>query len=167
MAGVESSCEDAAGYRAVPLSSFGHICGLRALLTFGDFEFHLITFLQAFVSLRTDRAVMNEDVRTIRTTDKSVSLSVIEPLHSPFQTFHEGPSFCTSLMGAKDVPAITKMHFGAPKVGCQDNEWVLSGAFWRTGKNDNFGRKSPCRLEFHAPELDAHLRRFFLSRRVM
>jgi hypothetical protein len=70
------------------LHCLSHIRGLRAFLTFGDFEFHLVSLLQALVTLRTDRAVMNKHVRPICAADEPVSFSVIEPLDGSFQTVH-------------------------------------------------------------------------------
>ena len=82
------------------LRSLAHVRCLRALLTFGDFELHLIAFLQALVSLGSDCAVVNKYVWPIRTSDEPVPLGVIEPLNGSFQAFHVPPAFCTSLRGA-------------------------------------------------------------------
>jgi len=64
---------------------------LRAFLTLSDFELDLIAFLQAFVSFGGDGTVVNKDIRPVRPPDEPVSLRVIEPLHRPFQSFHENP----------------------------------------------------------------------------
>src|SRR5215469_6937437 len=107
------------GVVAVRLSCLGHICSLRAFLTFGDLKLHLVPLLQAFVSLGTDRAVVNEDVRPIRAPDEAVSLGIIEPLDGSLQTFHVSPLFPHVLNGGKDVPAVVRMHFGTRKISCQ------------------------------------------------
>jgi hypothetical protein len=79
------------------LRRFHDVCRLRTLLSLGDLEFDLIPFLQALVTLRIDRAVMNKDIRSIRTTDEAVPFSVIKPLHGAFQAFHE-PLFLHALL---------------------------------------------------------------------
>jgi hypothetical protein len=93
-----------------PLGSLGYVRGLRSFLAFGDFELYLITFLQAFVALRSDRAVMNKYVWPICSSDEPVSLCIVEPLDGSFQTFHEPPSFCTSLMGGKGRAPVKVLH---------------------------------------------------------
>ena len=69
-------------------SSLHYVGSLRSFLTFGDFELHLVAFLQALISLTANGAVMNEYVWPIVTADKAVSLRVIEPLDRSFQSFH-------------------------------------------------------------------------------
>ncbi len=71
------------------LGCFHDVCGLRTLLALGDFELHLVPFLQALVALRTDRAVMYKNIRAICAPNEPVPLGVIEPLYGPFQSFHE------------------------------------------------------------------------------
>ena len=104
------------------LLSLDYICRLRAFLAFGDLEFHLITFLQTLVSLRTDRAVMNKYVWSICAPDEPVPFRVIEPLYGSMQTFHLEPLFCTSpVRGLRTCPQSDRMHFGAGGVGCQED----------------------------------------------
>ena len=91
---------------SLTLRGLSHIRCLRSLLAFGDLELYLITFLQAFIALRADSAVMNKNIRPIRAADKAVTLSVVEPLYGSFQTFHESPHFPHVLKGAKDAPAV-------------------------------------------------------------
>ena len=87
--------------------SLGYVRRLRAFLALGDFELHRIAFLQAFVSLRGDGAVVNKYIWSIRAPNEPVSFRVIEPLYGSFQTFHLPPTFRTSVMGGpKDVPAV-------------------------------------------------------------
>jgi len=57
----------------------------------GDLEFYLITLLQAFVTFGSYRAVMHENIGATITSNKAVTLSIIEPLHRTFQTFHLTP----------------------------------------------------------------------------
>ena len=78
----------------VPMTLLGCLAdvrGLRPLLSFGDFELHRVAFLQAFVSLGCNRAVMNKNVRAIRAPDKAIAFRVIEPLDGSFQAFHAAP----------------------------------------------------------------------------
>src|ERR1700723_1700692 len=79
--------------------SFGHVRRLRPFLPLGDFELHRIAFLQALVSLGTDRAVVDEDIRPIRPTDEAISLGVVEPLDGSFQSFHVPPLSARPLFG--------------------------------------------------------------------
>ena len=105
------------------LARFSYVRRLRSFLALGDFELHRVAFLQALISLRTNRAVVNENVWPIRAPNEPVPLGVIEPLNGSFQSFHVPPFFCTSLLGApKDVPAVNRMHFGTLGVGCQVND---------------------------------------------
>src|ERR1700758_152259 len=60
--------------RPHPLRSLGHVRSLRAFLTFSDFEFHLVAFLQAFIPLGGNRAVMHKNIRAIRAPDEPVPL---------------------------------------------------------------------------------------------
>jgi hypothetical protein len=63
--------------------------------------------LQTLVTLRSNRAVVNKDIRSIRAPDESVSLGVMEPLDGSFQTFRVPPSFRRPLSGGvKDEPAV-------------------------------------------------------------
>jgi len=73
------------------LSSFRNIRRLRSFWPLGYFEFNLITFLQALVSLRGNSAVVDEYIRAVFPSDKTVSLGIVEPLYRTFQTFHLRP----------------------------------------------------------------------------
>lgn len=70
------------------LGALAHIGRLRPLLSLGDFELYLITFLKAFIPLGCDGAVVNKNVGTIRTSDEPVAFCVIEPL---YRAFHLSP----------------------------------------------------------------------------
>ena len=80
-------------------SALGNVGGLRSFLTLGDLKLHLVAFLQAFVPLRTDRAVMYKNIRAIRAANEPVTFRVIEPLHGSFQAFHVPPAFRTPFTG--------------------------------------------------------------------
>ena len=79
-------------------SNLAYVRRLRTFLALGDFELHLVAFLQTLVSLGGDRAIVNENIGAICATDKPVAFCVIEPLDGSFQTFHVPPSFCTSFL---------------------------------------------------------------------
>ena len=85
--------------------ALGNVCRLWSLLSFGDFELHRVAFLQAFVALGGDGAVMYKNVGTIRAPDEPVAFCVIEPLDGAFQTFHVPPLSARPSRGAPDVPA--------------------------------------------------------------
>jgi hypothetical protein len=70
---------------------------LRPFLTLGDFEFHSVTFLQALIAVGSNRAVMHKDIRSIFTSDESVALRIVKPLHRTFQSFHVRPLRQSSL----------------------------------------------------------------------
>jgi hypothetical protein len=70
------------------LSYFSYVSSLRTFLALRDLEFNLITFLEAFVTFRDDRAVMHKNIGSILSPDETVTLSVIEPLNCTFHTFH-------------------------------------------------------------------------------
>ncbi len=77
---------------SLSLRSFGDVCGLRPFCTLGYLKLHLIAFLKTFVAFRSDRAVMDEDIRAaIVASYEAVTFCVIEPLHRTFQTFHLRP----------------------------------------------------------------------------
>jgi hypothetical protein len=61
---------------------------LGAFLALNNVEFHIVPFLEALVTIQLDRAVMNEHVWPIVTTNEAVSLRVIEPLHFAFVLSH-------------------------------------------------------------------------------
>jgi hypothetical protein len=69
-------------------SVLSNICSLRSLLPFSNFELDGIALLQALVAFGSNRAVMHKNVGTIRASDESVALCVIEPLYCSFQSFH-------------------------------------------------------------------------------
>src|ERR1700747_1305599 len=59
---VQCFAQDSVLMHSLKSGGLGYVCGLRALLAFGDFELDFVAFLQAFVALGRDRAVMNKDV---------------------------------------------------------------------------------------------------------
>src|SRR5579862_7048916 len=103
------------------LCRLDYVCSLRAFLAFGDLELNLIAFLQTLVSLGSNRAVVNKDVRPIRTTDKAVYLRIIEPLNGSFQSFHEPLFLHIRLRGQPDVPAVLRCILEGRVLWCQEN----------------------------------------------
>jgi hypothetical protein len=55
--------------------------GLRPLLTLGDLELDALILLEAAVAVGLDRAVVDEDVRSVVDLDEAVALFAVEPLH--------------------------------------------------------------------------------------
>src|SRR5215510_9431779 len=105
---------------------FGNVRGLRPFLALRDLELHDISFLQAFVALRGDSAVMHEHIGSTIAPDEAVTFRVVKPFHRTFQTFHVRPlrqaSFTKSLLGGvKVLPAESATHCPAGGRGCQGN----------------------------------------------
>ena len=61
---------------------------LWALLALDDFKFNVIALLQALVTLRPDRAVVNENIWAVVASDESEPLSIVEPLYLSFNSRH-------------------------------------------------------------------------------
>jgi hypothetical protein len=61
-----------------------HICSLRSLGALHYLELDYIVFLQTLVAFGSDRAVVDENVRTIIAAKKAVSLGVVKPLYDAF-----------------------------------------------------------------------------------
>jgi hypothetical protein len=80
------------------LAACNLIC-LRPFLTLNDVKLNVIAFLQAFVSIDLDRAVVDEDVGAVISSDKSISLRVVKPLHFTFMLSHEPLTFLTADCG--------------------------------------------------------------------
>lgn len=57
------------------------IC-LRTFFSLNDVELDGIAFFQGFIAFCLDRAEVNEYVRTAITSEKAVTFSIVEPLHS-------------------------------------------------------------------------------------
>lgn len=79
------------------LRYFTDVSCLRAFLPLHDLEFDLITFLQALIAFRGDRAIVHKDVRSIVASNKTVAFGIVEPFHNTFQTFHLRPPRARSL----------------------------------------------------------------------
>lgn len=73
-----------------------YVRSLRSFLTLNNFELHRVAFLQAFVAFGIYGAVMNENVRSVVSSNEPVSFSVVKPLHSTFQTIHVRPLECVN-----------------------------------------------------------------------
>src|ERR1017187_1945009 len=56
-----------------------HLVRLRSLGTLNDVKFHLVAFLQTFIAINLNGAVMHEDVCAAFTSEKAVAFRVIEP----------------------------------------------------------------------------------------
>ena len=74
-----------------------------SLLAFDDFEFHLIAFSQALVSLGSDGAVVYKNISSIFTAYKAVSLGIVKPLHCTFQSVHLQSSSVRAVAGAAAI----------------------------------------------------------------
>ena len=61
---------------------------LRAFLSLDDVEFHVIALFQCFVTIQLDCRVVNENIWPVITSDESVALGVVEPLHLAFVLSH-------------------------------------------------------------------------------
>jgi len=68
------------------LGALSHISGLGTFLALCDLEFHLVPFLQTFITFRHDSTVVHKYIRPFLPPDKSVAFSVVEPLHCAFHT---------------------------------------------------------------------------------
>lgn len=66
-----------------------NLVGLRALLSLDNVEFHLVTFLQTFVPIDLDGAVVHEDVRAVVPSDESVPFRIVEPFDFTCVLSHE------------------------------------------------------------------------------
>jgi hypothetical protein len=81
------------------LFAASNLIGLWALLTLHDVKFDIVTFLQAFISIDLDGAVVDEDVRSVVPSDKTIALCVIEPLDLAFVLSHVPLTFLTADCG--------------------------------------------------------------------
>ena len=74
------------GYRAYLAHDPGsvglaHISRLRSFLALCDFKLHRVSFLETLVTFGRNRAVMNEYIGSVITSDETVALGIIEPLN--------------------------------------------------------------------------------------
>ncbi len=92
-------------WQAELLLRFADVRGLRAFLSLHDFKIYSVAFLQAFVALRGDGAVVNEHIRPIVSSNEAISFSVVKPLNRTFQAFTYSPR--------PGVPAGTQSQFSA------------------------------------------------------
>jgi len=61
---------------------------LRSFVSLDDFEFNFVAFLQAFVTLACDGAIVDEYIRSPVAPQEAISFRVVEPLDGAFDTFH-------------------------------------------------------------------------------
>lgn len=71
---------------------FYYIRSLGSLLSFNDLELYSITFSKGFEAATSNRAVVNEDVRTTLPREESVTFRVIEPLNGTGDARHDALS---------------------------------------------------------------------------
>jgi len=75
-----------------PLLDLRYVASLRTFLAVDNLELDLIAFLQALISVVSDRAVVHEDIRTaILAADKAEAFRIIEPLYGSFQSHFRLP----------------------------------------------------------------------------
>ena len=65
-----------------------YLIGLRTFAALDDVELYFIAFFEGFVAVELNGAIVDEDVRSIVTTEKAIALRVVEPLHSAFVLCH-------------------------------------------------------------------------------
>jgi hypothetical protein len=61
---------------------------LGAFLPLDDVEFDVIALFQSFVAIQLDCRVVNENIWPVITSDESVALGVVKPLHLAFELSH-------------------------------------------------------------------------------
>ena len=71
----------------------GDLIGLRSFLALDDIELDIIPFFQAFVTVKLNRAVVNEYIRAIITPNEAIAFCIVEPLHFAFVRCHEPWTF--------------------------------------------------------------------------
>jgi hypothetical protein len=54
---------------------------LRSFRTLHNFEFHCIAFLQYAIAVTSNRGIMDKNIRTIRATNETIALRIVEPLY--------------------------------------------------------------------------------------
>ena len=65
-----------------------HIGSLRPFLALDDLEFNLVAFLQTFVTITGNGAIVDEYIRSAFTPQEAVPFRVVKPLNGAFYTFH-------------------------------------------------------------------------------
>jgi hypothetical protein len=86
----------------VLLRALAYIGCLRALLSLGDLEIHLITFLKTLIAFRCDRAVVNKNVGAISRSDEPIAFRVVKPLDRAFH-FRRTPFSRTTSGGVPET----------------------------------------------------------------
>lgn len=76
------------GELRIQSSKFAYIGRLRPFLSLDDLEFDSVALLQALISIASDGAVVDEDVRSTIAPQEAVALCIVEPLHCAFYTIH-------------------------------------------------------------------------------
>ena len=94
---------------------------MRTFLALNDFKFDLIAFSEAFVTFRRDRAVVNKHIGTVVPTDESITLGVVKPLHSTFQSIHLQSSSVRAGGEPRRMPnPVETAHDGRRNLGCRE-----------------------------------------------
>lgn len=84
----------------------GDLVGLWPLLALNDVKFDFVAFLQTFVTIDLNCAVVNEDIRSVISSYKAVTLRIVEPLHLTLILSHEPyPSLKQITVGDRHQPA--------------------------------------------------------------
>jgi len=81
------------GKAVFALGDLGYVGRLWSFLALHNFELDLVALLQTLIAFAGDGAIVNEHVRSIIAAEEAVSLRIVEPLHSAFQTIHVRPPF--------------------------------------------------------------------------
>ena len=63
--------------------------GLGAFVSLHDVEFDIVAFLEAFIAVGLNRAVVHEHVWTVVAANKSETLGIVKPLHFSLELSHE------------------------------------------------------------------------------
>ena len=66
-----------------------YLVGLRSFLSLDNIEFYLVAFLQTFVPIDLDGAVVDKDVGAVVSSDESVPFGVVKPFDLAFVLRHE------------------------------------------------------------------------------
>ncbi len=71
----------------LPSGNFSCACdliGLWPFLALNDIELDIVSFFQAFVAVKLNRAVMNKNIWSIIAANEAIAFCVVEPLHFAF-----------------------------------------------------------------------------------
>ena len=89
---MKVQCYAGLGLTIVPSGRFfraGDLVGLGPLLALHNIEFDFVALFQTFVTVKLNRAVVDENIRSIIAANESIAFCVVEPLHFSFVCSHE------------------------------------------------------------------------------